>query len=121
MEYVEACGSVVGREMGMFNVDLWLAPALNIHRSIRCGRNFEYFSEDPLVSGLIASAITKGVQKNKNKGVTLKHFCCNNQETNRYNNNAHVSERVIREIYLRGFEIAVKQANPMAVMTLTIY
>jgi beta-glucosidase len=117
LEYVEACGSVVGREMGMFNVDLWLAPALNIHRSIRCGRNFEYFSEDPLVSGLIASAITKGVQKNKNKGVTLKHFCCNNQETNRYNNNAHVSERVIREIYLRGFEIAVKQANPMAVMT----
>ena len=117
LEYVEACGDVVGSEMEMFNVKLWLAPALNIHRSVLCGRNFEYYSEDPLISGLIANAITLGVQKHKNCGVTIKHFCCNNQETNRTGNNTNISERALREIYLKGFEICIKGSNPKSIMS----
>ncbi len=113
---VEA-GSVVGEEMELFGVDLWLAPALNIHRDPLCGRNFEYYSEDPLVAGLAAAAITRGVQRHPGKGVTIKHFAANSQEDNRYFTNSHISERAIREIYLRGFEIAVRQAQPLAVMT----
>jgi len=111
------CGNIVGGEMERFGVHLWLAPALNIHRSIRCGRNFEYFSEDPLVSGLFAAAITNGVQKHPGCGTTIKHYAANNQETNRYNNNSHVSERAMREIYLKGFEICVKKSQPLSVMT----
>ena len=113
----ERCGDVVGDEMERFHVHLWLAPALNIHRDIRCGRNFEYFSEDPLISGKFAAAITRGVQKHPGCGTTVKHFAANNQETNRYNNNSQVSERAMREIYLRGFEIAVKESQPQALMT----
>lgn len=113
----EACGDVVGAEMELYDVDLWLAPALNIHRNILCGRNFEYFSEDPLISGKMAAAITRGVQKHPGRGVTLKHFAANNQENNRYNNNSVVSERAMREIYLRGFEIAIREASPKALMT----
>ena len=96
---------------------LWLAPALNIHRSIRCGRNFEYFSEDPLVSGVFAGAITKGVQQFAHTGTTIKHYAFNNQERNRTQNNSQVSERAAREIYLKGFGIAVRMAQPKAVMT----
>lgn len=116
-EYAKLCGDVVGDEMERFGVHLWLAPALNIHRSIRCGRNFEYFSEDPLVSGIFAAAITDGVQAHPGCGTTIKHYAANNQETNRYNNNSQVSERAMREIYLRGFEICVKRSGPHALMT----
>lgn len=113
----ERCGDLVGSEMERFGVHLWLAPALNIHRDIRCGRNFEYFSEDPLISGRFAAALTRGVQKHPGRGVTLKHFAANNQETNRMNSNSQISERALREIYLRGFGICVREAAPHAVMT----
>ncbi len=117
LEFAEKCGDLVGDEMERFGVHLWLAPALNIHRSIRCGRNFEYFSEDPLISGKFAAAITRGVQKHPGRGATVKHYAANNQETNRYNNNSQVSERAMREIYLKGFEICVKESQPHALMT----
>lgn len=113
----ERCGDIVGSEMERFGIHLWLAPALNIHRSIRCGRNYEYFSEDPLISGVFAAALTKGVQSHPGCGGTIKHFAANNQETNRYNNNSIVSERALREIYLKGFEICVRLAQPKALMT----
>lgn len=103
--------------MERFGVNLWLAPVLNIHLSILCGRNFEYFSENPLLSGKFAVALTRGVQKHKGKGVTIKHFCANNQETNRYGNNSIVSERALREIYLKGFGICIRESQPKAVMT----
>ena len=115
--FAEQCGDLVGDEMERFGVHLWLAPALNIHRDIRCGRNFEYFSEDPLISGRFAAAVTNGVQKHPGCGTTVKHFAANNQETNRYGNNSLVSERAMREIYLKGFEIAVKESQPHALMT----
>lgn len=117
LDYAKECGDIVGDEMERFGVNLWLAPALNIHRSILCGRNFEYFSEDPLVSGLVAAAITKGVQAHPGCGVTIKHYACNNQETNRYYSNSIMSERALREIYLRGFGICVRESQPAAVMT----
>jgi beta-glucosidase len=110
-------GDMVGKEMERFKVQLWLAPALNIHRSILCGRNFEYYSEDPLVAGMFAAAITEGVQSHKGCGTTIKHYAANNAETNRYNSNSHVSERAMREIYLKGFGICVRKTQPKAVMT----
>ena len=116
-ELAEAFGDIVGEEMEKFGVHLWLAPALNIHRSILCGRNFEYYSEDPLVSGEVAAAITRGVQKHKRCGTTIKHYAANNAETNRYCNNSQVSERAMREIYLRGFDICIRKSQPKAVMT----
>lgn len=117
LRFAELCGDIVGAEMERFGVHLWLAPALNIQRDIRCGRNFEYYSEDPLVSGKLAAAVTRGVQKHPGCGVTLKHFAANNQETNRYGSNSMVSERALREIYLKGFETAVREGAPCAVMT----
>ena len=110
-------GDIVGAEMELFGIDLWLAPALNIQRDIRCGRNFEYYSEDPLISGKFAAAVTNGVQAHTGCGTTIKHFAANNQEYNRNFNNSCVSERALREIYLRGFEIAVKESRPAAIMT----
>lgn len=117
LSMAELCGDIVGSEMERFHIDLWLAPALNIHRSIQCGRNFEYYSEDPLISGKFAAAVTRGVQKHPGKGVTIKHYAANNQEFNRTSSNSMVSERAMREIYLKGFEIAVREGCPTAVMT----
>ena len=113
----EVCGDLVGEEMELFGANVWLAPALNIHRSPLCGRNFEYYSEDPVISGKTAAAVTRGVQKHGKCAVTIKHFACNNQETNRFGSNSVVSQRALREIYLKGFEICVKEAAPKALMT----
>lgn len=113
----ESLGDLVGDEMERFGVHLWLAPALNIHRDIRCGRNFEYYSEDPLIGGKFAAAITRGVQKHPGCGTTIKHFTVNNQEFNRIGVNSQVSERTMREIYLKGFEICVRESQPHALMT----
>ena len=117
VDFAKLCGDIVGDEMTRFGIHFWLAPALNIHRNIKCGRNFEYFSEDPLVSGKMAAAITAGVQQHPGCGVTIKHYSANNQETNRYANNSLVSERAMREIYQRGFGICVREAKPLSVMT----
>ena len=113
----EELGSMVGEEMERFGVRLWLAPALNLHRDIRCGRNFEYFSEDPLIAGKMAAALTRGVQKHPGRGVTVKHFAANNQEYNRTGSDSRVSERALRELYLKGFEICVRESQPHALMT----
>lgn len=116
-EVSEACGEIVAKEMEIFGIDFFLAPALNTHRNPLCGRNFEYFSEDPLISGKMAAGIIKGVQKDSRRAATLKHFVCNEQETNRLHSNSQVSERALREIYMRPFEIAVKEAPPHAIMS----
>ena len=117
VDLIQKYGEIVGKEMQIFNVNILLAPAMNIHRNILCGRNFEYFSEDPLVAGKMATALIRGVQSNKNCGATVKHFAGNNQEYNRMNNNSKMSERTLREIYLKGFQIAVEEGHPTALMT----
>lgn len=110
-------GEAIAAEMEEFHIDLWLAPGMNIHRNPLCGRNFEYYSEDPLLSGFMAASVTEGVQGSGNCGVTIKHLACNNQEDNRMGVDSCVSQRALREIYLRGFEIAVKKSAPAAIMS----
>ncbi|MBE6974029.1 MAG: beta-glucosidase-related glycosidase [Ruminococcaceae bacterium] len=117
VDFAKICGHIVGTEMETYGIHLWLAPALNIHRSILCGRNFEYFSEDPLISGKMAAALTQGVQAHPGRGTTVKHYAANNQEYNRFGNNSCVSQRALREIYLKGFGICVRESQPKAVMT----
>ena len=117
LDLIKEVGDMIGDEMHRLGVTLWLAPGMNIHRNPLCGRNFEYYSEDPLLSGLMASAMTKGVQKHAGCGTTIKHFACNNQEDNRTEADSRVSERALREIYLKGFETAVKESQPLSIMT----
>ncbi len=116
MDLVYAVACETGRELTARGSDILLAPGMNIHRNVLCGRNFEYFSEDPLLTGKIGEAFVKGVQVHGGSACP-KHFACNNQETMRRKNDSRVSQRALREIYLKGFEICVKNAKPLNIMT----
>jgi len=113
---MERFGDAVGTEMVEYGATFWLAPAINIHRNPLCGRNFEYYSEDPILTGRMAAAVTRGLQGHKGCYVTIKHFAANNQETNRNRSNSIVGERALREIYLKGYRLAV-EAGARSVMT----
>ncbi|MBO5420353.1 MAG: glycoside hydrolase family 3 C-terminal domain-containing protein [Clostridia bacterium] len=115
-DLVYEVGAAGGAEVRENNLGIWLTPALNIHRDPLCGRNFEYYSEDPLVAGKNAAAATRGIQSQK-VAVSVKHFACNNKEANRMGCDSRISERALREIYLKGFEICVKEGDPWTVMS----
>ena len=117
LDLMKKLGQMIAGEMNEFEVTLWLAPGMSLHRNPLCGRNFEYYSEDPLLAGRMASAMTLGVQSVPGCGTTIKHYACNNQEDNRMGSDSILSERTLREIYLKGFEIAIRNAQPMAMMT----
>lgn len=110
-------GDGIGQEMTLFGITVWLAPGMNIHRNPLGGRTFEYYSEDPVLTGEMAAALTQGVQRHKGVYTCVKHFCCNNTEDNRNGISSNVSERALREIYLKGFEIAVTKSQPRTVMS----
>ena len=114
---MEAAGRIAAEDMREFGIGIWLAPAMNIHRNPMCGRNPEYFSEDPLVSGYAAGYIVRGVQSIAGYAATIKHMACNNQEDGRNNVSSNASERTIREIYMKGYEIAIRVGNPKAIMS----
>ncbi len=113
---VEQIGAAAADEVRENNIGVWLTPAMNIHRSPLCGRNFEYYSEDPLIAGKMGAALVRGIQS-RHVGACAKHFACNNKETNRRDSDSRVSERALREIYLKAFEITVKEARPYMVMS----
>ena len=115
-EIAEAVGFAGGEELKENNLSVWLTPAINIHRSPMCGRNFEYFSEDPYLTGRLAAAVVRGIQRN-HVGASVKHFACNNKETNRKHSDSRVSERALREIYLKAFEIIVNEEEPYTIMS----
>lgn len=115
-ELIEEIGAAGGAELRENNLGVWLAPAMNIHRNPLCGRNFEYFSEDPLLAGKCCAADVRGIQSQK-IAASVKHFACNNRESNRFECDSRVSERALREIYLRGFEICVREADPWTIMS----
>ncbi len=117
VELLEEVGKAIFVEMKEYGCTFWLAPAVNIHRNPLCGRNFEYVSEDPFLTGEVAAAITKGIQQEDGYYVTVKHFACNNMEDNRNKVSSNLSERALREIYLRGFERAVRKGHAKAIMT----
>lgn len=109
-------GEAGAKEVKENNLNIWLTPALNIHRNPLCGRNFEYYSEDPLISGIMAAAAVKGIQS-QHIAATPKHYCANNKETNRRDCDSIMSERALREIYLKGFEICVKKSDSWIIMS----
>ena len=115
-ELARAVGAAAAAEVKENNISIWLAPAVNLHRSPLCGRNFEYWSEDPTLAGVLAAAMVRGIQS-QNVAATVKHFACNNKETNRIHSDSRVSERALRELYLRVFEIVVRRGEPWAVMS----